>query len=163
MAEITLARVDHRLIHGQVVTKWMKIALANKIIIIDNYLAQETFMIDVYKMAAPAGVEVEIYSVEKAVEEFNKNKFGNGNIFLLFKNVDMAYKTFKAGLDYRKLQLGGIPSGTGKKMIFTAVSLDINEVNQLSEMRDAGYEINLHIVPEESSMSLDEAIKKFNN
>ena len=32
MAEITLVRVDHRLIHGQVVTKWMKIALANKIL-----------------------------------------------------------------------------------------------------------------------------------
>jgi len=30
MAEITLARVDHRLIHGQVVTKWLKIAMAKK-------------------------------------------------------------------------------------------------------------------------------------
>lgn len=163
MAEVTLARVDHRLIHGQVVTKWLKIALANKIIIIDNYLAQETFMIDVYKMAAPAGVDVEIYSVEKAAEEFNKNGFGNGNVFLLFKNVDMAYKAFKAGVDYKKLQLGGIPSGNGKKMVFTAVSLDQTEVDQLSEMKNAGYEINLHIVPEESSMSLDEAIKKFNS
>lgn len=163
MAEITLARVDHRLIHGQVVTKWMKIALANKIIIIDNYLAQESFMVEVYKMAAPAGVEVDIYSVDKAVEEFNKNKFGNGNVFLLFKNVDMAYKTFKAGVDYKKLQLGGIPSGNGKKMVFTAVSLDQTEVEQLTEMKNAGYDINLHIVPEESSMSLDDAIKKFNS
>ena len=163
MAEITLARVDHRLIHGQVVTKWMKIALANKIIIIDNYLAQESFMVEVYKMAAPAGVEVDIYSVDKAVEEFNKNKFGNGNVFLLFKNVDMAYKTFKAGVDYKKLQLGGIPSRNGKKMVFTAVSLDQTEVEQLTEMKNAEYHINLHIVPEESSMSLDDAIKKFNS
>ncbi len=163
MAEITLVRVDHRLIHGQVVTKWMKIALANKIIIIDDYLAQETFMIDVYKMAAPAGVQVEIYSVEKALEEFNKDKFGNGNVFLLFKNVDMAYKAYKAGVDYRKLQLGGIPSGNGKKMVFTAVSLDQVEVDHLLEMQDAGYEINLHIVPEEKSITLNEAVKKFND
>lgn len=30
MAKITLVRVDHRLIHGQVITKWVKIAQAQK-------------------------------------------------------------------------------------------------------------------------------------
>ena len=161
MAEITLARVDHRLIHGQVVTKWLKIAMAKKIIIIDDYLAKETFMVDVYKMAAPSGVDVEIYSVEKALEEYNKNNFGNGNGFLLFKNVDMAYKTFKVGINYGKLQLGGIPSGAGKKMVFTAVSLDEKEVEQLLEMQENNFKIDLHIVPEENSITLDEAVKKF--
>lgn len=161
MAQVTLARVDHRLIHGQVVTKWLKISLANKIIIIDDFLAQESFMVDVYKMAAPAGVDVEIYSVEKALEEYKKDEFGSGNVFLLFKNVDMAYKAFKAGIDYKILQLGGIPSGAGKKMVFSAVSLDEAEVEKLLEMEKAGFKINLHIVPEEKEMTLAEAVKKF--
>ena len=85
MAEITLARVDHRLIHGQVVTKWLKIAMAKKIIIIDDYLAKETFMVDVYKMAAPSGVDVEIYSVEKALEEIIKIILGTEMYFYYLK------------------------------------------------------------------------------
>ncbi len=30
MAKITLVRVDHRLIHGQVITKWVKIRSSSK-------------------------------------------------------------------------------------------------------------------------------------
>ena len=53
MANITFARVDHRLIHGQVITKWSKIARAQKILIVDDILGQDSFMVDIYKMAAP--------------------------------------------------------------------------------------------------------------
>ena len=48
MAKITLVRVDHRLIHGQVITKWVKIAQAQKIIIVDDFLGQDEFMADIY-------------------------------------------------------------------------------------------------------------------
>lgn len=34
MADINLVRIDFRLIHGQVVTKWVKQANANRIIIV---------------------------------------------------------------------------------------------------------------------------------
>ena len=44
MANISLIRIDSRLIHGQVITKWVKIAKANRIIIIDDELAQDDFM-----------------------------------------------------------------------------------------------------------------------
>ena len=73
----------------------------------------------------------------------------------------MAYKTFKVGINYGKLQLGGIPSGAGKKMVFTAVSLDEKEVEQLLEMQENNFKIDLHIVLEENSITLDEAVKKF--
>lgn len=32
MSEIVFSRVDARLIHGQVMTKWLKVSLANKIV-----------------------------------------------------------------------------------------------------------------------------------
>ena len=34
MAEIQIARIDYRLIHGQVVTKWMKAYPAKRIVIV---------------------------------------------------------------------------------------------------------------------------------
>ena len=39
MAEIKLVRVDFRLIHGQIITKWRKIFKISKIIVIDDILA----------------------------------------------------------------------------------------------------------------------------
>ncbi|MBH9894719.1 PTS sugar transporter subunit IIB, partial [Clostridioides difficile] len=68
-------------------------------------------------------VEVVILTAEDAGQAFQNNTLGDKNIFILFKNVDMANKAYKAGLKYEKIQLGGIPNEAGKKMVFTAVSL----------------------------------------
>ena len=51
--EVGLIRVDSRLLHGQVVTRWIKQVEAQQVIILDDNLAQDDFMIEVFKMAAP--------------------------------------------------------------------------------------------------------------
>lgn len=40
---IVHARIDYRLIHGQVITKWLKRSDANKIIVIDDPLSRDPF------------------------------------------------------------------------------------------------------------------------
>ena len=45
MENVLLARVDDRLIHGQVMTAWMKLLPAKEIIVIDNKVAKDEFMI----------------------------------------------------------------------------------------------------------------------
>lgn len=35
MAEIKLFRIDSRLIHGQIITKWLKVSKADKIVVVD--------------------------------------------------------------------------------------------------------------------------------
>ncbi len=50
---IVLCRVDSRLIHGQVVTKWVKQAQANRIVVVSEELEKDEFMRSVYLMAAP--------------------------------------------------------------------------------------------------------------
>lgn len=160
MSKITLVRVDHRLIHGQVITKWVKIAQAQKIIIVDDFLGQDEFMADIYRMAAPSGMEVEILTADEAGKIFQSNELGNNNIFILFKNIDMANKAYKAGLKYESIQLGGIPNESGKKMVFTAVSLGDKDVEQLNELKNDGVEIVLQVIPEEPSMTYENALKK---
>lgn len=54
MRNVVLARVDDRLIHGEVVTAWTPTFKANKIIIIDDEVAKDTFNVRVVKALAPA-------------------------------------------------------------------------------------------------------------
>ena len=63
MAEISLIRIDFRLIHGQVVTKWVKQANANRIIIVNDMLAKDEFLASVYKMSATSNVKLDIYTI----------------------------------------------------------------------------------------------------
>ena len=69
MRNVVLARVDDRLIHGEVVTAWTPTFKANKIIIIDDEVAKDTFNVRVVKALAPAGTKVIVYNVEKAAEK----------------------------------------------------------------------------------------------
>ena len=64
---IALTRVDFRLIHGQVITRWLKQCDINEIVTVDTALSKDEFMQDVFKMAAPKGVRIRILSVEEAV------------------------------------------------------------------------------------------------
>lgn len=53
MSTVSLLRIDDRLIHGQVMTGWVKHINATKIIIIDDELVHDDFMISVLEMAVP--------------------------------------------------------------------------------------------------------------
>ena len=75
MPDIRLVRVDFRLMHGQVVTAWLKQVSANAILIVDDQLAADKFLAQVFLMAKPQGVKVAIRSVEKAVAAFQKGVF----------------------------------------------------------------------------------------
>lgn len=160
---ITLSRVDYRLIHGQVMTKWLKISLAKKIIIVDDILAQEQYMIDIYKMSAPSDVTIDIFTLAEIKEKLELPEFKNSKLFLLFKDIKNARKTFEAGVNFPNLQIGGVPKSGDKKMIFKAVSLDTEDIENLKFLEQNNVEITLQIIPEESKLSLKEAIEKFNN
>ena len=87
MAKQLAVRVDDRLIHGQVVTQWVKVFKAQKIVVIDNNVAKDKMQKNILKFAAPPEMKVSIFSVDKAVEVWNKNQFGNMNVFALFKDI----------------------------------------------------------------------------
>lgn len=60
MKNIVLIRIDDRLIHGQVVTQWIKDTNGNRILIVDDKLVNDRMMMRILKAAAPPGVKVEV-------------------------------------------------------------------------------------------------------
>ena len=69
MGTINLVRIDDRLIHGQVMTKWSKGMGTNAIYVIDDVTAADDFMKDIYiSTNSSANLKIEVYSVDEAVE-----------------------------------------------------------------------------------------------
>lgn len=160
MANISLIRIDSRLIHGQVITKWVKIAKANRIIIIDDELAQDDFMASIYTASAPKGISVEIISVDNALKAWEGDQMGKGELLILFKDAESCHRMFKGGLPMKKIQIGGLPSASGRKTILRAVSMDQKDFEKLKEISDSGTEVFIHIIPEEPRMDFEKIEKK---
>lgn len=163
MSQIVFSRVDHRLIHGQVITKWVKIAQANGIVIVDDYLGQDAFMLDIYRMSAPVGIKIDIVTAEAAGEKFTNGTFDADKTMLLFKNLEMVRKAFDYGVKIPTLQLGGIPHEAGRVTIIPAISLNQKDVEVLTYLNEHQVVINAQVVPEEAEMKYEAIIKKFNN
>lgn len=162
MAEIKLVRIDFRLIHGQVITKWFKQSLANEILIIDDDLSQDEFMASIYTMSAPPGASVNVYSVETAVTKWKENGLGDGKLFILFKNVEQIYKAMNLGFPLQEVQIGGLGSAPGRKVVFGPITMDDKDAKMLKEMEDKGIYVYLHQVPEEGKMDFKKVLEKNN-
>ena len=65
---LALFRVDDRLVHGQVVIGWGRPLGARAIVLVDDTVATSGWEQDLYRMAAPEGVEIVFASTTEAVE-----------------------------------------------------------------------------------------------
>lgn len=117
MTELSLVRIDFRLMHGQVITGWLKQVSADTILIVDDQLAADKFMAQVFLAAKPAGIKVGIRSIEKAVDALKNNRFKSNKMLVLFKSVANVKKAFDMGFPLEKLQVGGLGNATNKVMI----------------------------------------------
>lgn len=164
MGEILFARVDDRLIHGQVMTKWVKGYSCNSIFVIDNLLADDEFMKNIYIMSAStANITLKILKIDDAIALWNKNKFDGYRVILLFKNIKSLEETIKKGLPIKKINIGGIAKSTDRKFIISTVSLKKEEAETLENLaRDYGADIFFQTVPESKRVNLDAALNAFN-
>lgn len=59
-------RVDERVIHGQTTTKITKETHVDGIIIVDDKISTDQFMVQLYKQILPPSIKVHTFSVDKA-------------------------------------------------------------------------------------------------
>ena len=161
MAEIKLIRIDCRLVHGQVVLKWIKSANANRIVVVDDALSKNVFMSKFYTQSAPAGVDVCIKSVKDAIAEWNEKELDAGRIMLIFKDVNTCYRLFKEGFPMDHVQLGNLPSGPDKTSILREVFLTKEEYDKLKEIKESGTRVYIQIVNEYQTFGFETIEKKF--
>ena len=84
MGQLALVRIDARLIHGQVCTQWLYRTGAKKIYIIDDTIAGDEFLAEIFYMATPVGTKLEVITAEEAGKRWAENGLGDTEpIFVL--------------------------------------------------------------------------------
>lgn len=160
MRNVVLARVDDRLIHGEVVTAWTPNSKANKIMIVDDEVAKDTFNVRVVKALAPAGTKVIVYSVEKAAEKLMVPGVDGERIMVLTKSPVSFNRLVKAGVPIKEVNLGGAGIRGERQPFINNVALNPEEVLACEEMMNAGVRVYYQLVPEQGVIEIKEALKK---
>lgn len=163
MRNVVLARVDDRLIHGEVVTAWTPTMRGNKIMIVDDEVAKDKFNVRVVKALAPAGTKVIVYDTEKAAEKLMVPGVEGERIIVLTKSPITFNRLVKAGVPIQEVNLGGAGIRGERKPFINNVALNPEEVLACEEMTKAGVRVFYQLVPEQGVIEIQDALVKAKN
>lgn len=159
---INLARLDTRLLHGQVATAWTPYSKANRIIVVSDAVARDELRKNLIKQAAPNGVKANIVPISKMEEVAKDDRFGGVDALLLFETVQDVLRAVEGGVPIKTLNVGSMAHSEGKTMVNKVLSMDKADVEAFEKLRDLGVEFDVRKVPSDSKANLFDLIKKAN-
>lgn len=159
---IGLARIDDRLIHGQVATRWTKESKVSRIIVVNDDVAKDSVRSTMLKSVAPPGVTAHVVNVEKMVRVYNNPEYANDRVMLLFTNPTDVLTLLEAGVDMSSINIGGMAYRDGKKMITSAVSVDDKDIEAFKAIDAMKVELDVRKVSNDSRQYMMDLLKKNN-
>jgi PTS system mannose-specific IIB component/fructoselysine and glucoselysine-specific PTS system IIB component len=145
---LSLFRVDDRFIHGQVVIGWGRPLGLGRIVLVDDAVATHEWEQDLYRMAVPAGIEVDFLSVEQAAGALARWRDAPTRTAVLTGDLGtMARLHAAAPALVTRINLGGIHHQPGRTERLPYLYLSDSELNDLRALAADGTTITAQDLP----------------
>ena len=157
--EFVLARIDTRLLHGQVATNWTKATNPNRIIVVSDSVSKDELRKKLIEQAAPPGVRAHVIPLDKLVQVYNDPRFGDTKALLLFETPQDALAVIEKGVEIPELNIGSMAHSVGKVQVNNVLSLDQEDVEVYKKLRDLGVKFDVRKVSNDSPSDLFKLIE----
>ena len=157
--EFVLARIDTRLLHGQVATNWTKATHPNRIIVVSDSVSKDELRKKLIEQAAPPGVRAHVIPLDKLVQVYNDPRFGDTKALLLFETPQDALAVIEKGVEIPELNIGSMAHSVGKVQINNVLSLDQEDVEVYKKLHDLGVKFDVRKVSNDSPSDLFKLIE----
>ena len=155
-----LARIDTRLLHGQVATSWTKSVNPTRIIVVSDNVSKDDLRKKMIEQAAPPGVKAHVVPISKMAQVDKDTRFGNTRAMLLFESPEDALRAVESGIDIKEINLGSIAHSIGKVVVNRAIAMGKDDVKAIEKLISLGIKFNVKKVPSDSGENIDNLLKK---
>lgn len=155
-----LARIDTRLLHGQVATGWTKAMNPNRIIVVSDSVAKDKLRKNMIAQAAPSGVHANTVPIKKMIQVAKDPRFGNTKAMLLFETPQDALEAIKGGVDIKEINVGSMAYSDGKVNVNQVLAMDQKDIDTFNELKKLGVKFDVRKVPSSSPENMDNLLKK---
>jgi len=152
---LVLARIDCRLIHGQVVETWIPHVKANSLIVANDDLAADTVLRSVMELAVPVGIRVRFCRLDQAKGVLAEAERAGERSILLVANASDAVKLRQGGTGFDLLNIGNLHFAEGKVQISPSVFFAPEDFEALQWFRSHGVSVSVRGTPFEPGMSYE--------
>ncbi|WP_034915308.1 PTS mannose transporter subunit IIAB [Erwinia sp. 9145] len=158
--KIGLARIDDRLIHGQVATRWTKETNVTRIIVVSDEVAADHVRKTLLTQVAPPGVTAHVVDVAKMIRVWNNPKYAGERVMLLFTNPTDVERLVEAGVKIPSVNIGGMAFRQGKTQVNNAVSVDEKDIVAFKKLNERGIELEVRKVSSDQRLKMMDLINK---
>ncbi len=152
---IVVARIDDRLVHGQVVIGWGRPLEVDRIVLVDGDVAGSEFERELYEMAVPQGIAIEFLSPDDAPARIRTLGADAGRALVLTGSVDtMVTLARRCPEAIVRVNLGGIHDRPGRREYLRYLYLTAEELAQLDAVEATGVEVSAQDLPTRAPVPL---------
>ncbi|MCM3214012.1 mannose/fructose/sorbose PTS transporter subunit IIA [Niallia taxi] len=159
--EYVLARIDSRLLHGQVATAWTKTTQPTRIIVVSDAVAKDDLRKKLIQQAAPPGVKAHVVPINKMIELAKDDQhFGGQRALLLFENPQDTLKAVEGGVPLKTINVGSMAHSPGKVQPNKVLAFSQEDIHTFAKLKEAGLNFDVRKVPNDSKGNMDDILKK---
>lgn len=156
-----LARIDSRLLHGQVATAWTKTTNPTRIIVVSDAVAKDELRKKLIQQAAPPGVKAHVVPIEQMIKLAKDDQhFGGQRALLLFENPQDVLRAVEGGVPLETVNVGSMAHSPGKVQPNKVLAFSQADIDTFRKLEDAGVKFDVRKVPNDSKGNMDEILKK---
>lgn len=131
-------RVDSRVVHGQTTTRITKEHPVDGVLIVDDQIAADPFMMGVYANTL-GSIRALGFSAEKALRKLPEAEASKKRYLVIFKTPETARRLVESGYRFKDtLNLGPQPNGDGAVLVDKMFYLTASQVDALDYLSEHG-------------------------
>lgn len=151
---IVLARVDDRLIHGQVATNWIKVTAPQIVVVVDDKLPDDPLQVQILRLAAPPGVKVYVQTPEKIGGKLLSGALDSYRVMLIFAGLEAPLKLLEMGVPIPSVNIGGMRFREGREQLSKTISMTPQERQMGKKIIAMGVELEHRLLNSDSKMDV---------
>jgi len=159
---ISLVRVDNRLVHGQILEAWLPFTGASSIIIPNDSLASDMFRETIMRMALPRDIELHIFSLDDFQKRHQSAKEDNRKTLIIFADIQDAFAAYEKGFHFATLNIGNVHRDPFVTACSPSVFLNEEDIDLLAQLsQKKGVRIDIRRVPKEKPIDTRPIFKNY--
>ena len=144
---ILLARIDNRLVHGQIVCLWAGAVGANLIVVADDETAENEIETSVMKMAASSlGYDTRFFTIQKTIDIIDKAS-DDQHILLICQTPKDLRRVIEGGVKIKEVDIGNLYYDEGEEKLTDKVSVSKEDMKDLNYIKKHVDEIYIQDTP----------------
>lgn len=157
---IVLFRVDERLIHGQVVVGWGTALRPDRIVVVDDALADSPWEQELFTMGLLGELAASFNTVAEARAQLPGWRAAPERIIVLTRDVATMRQLAEGGLlRGEQVNIGGIHHATGRRQVLPYVYLSEDEARQMSALSEEGAVVSARDLPASRRVELNDLLR----